>query len=173
MAGTQGQGSNKPPISLLLVEGATDELFYKRIKDSYLTSEGCRVIIRDLEGLFNINKKVVSSIVGYCDNHPDELVRVYCCLDRESRTGKTPGFDRKTVIREIDARNVQAVLSINTIIATQQIESWFFWDMVTIYKYLGVPRARRKKKAYRPPEKYTYHDMIALFRKADSTPKCN
>jgi hypothetical protein len=165
VATTQGQGSSKPPVSLLLVEGDTDELFYKRIKDSHLTSEGCRVIIRNLEGLFNINKKVVNDVVGYCYKHPDELVRVYCCLDRESRTGKVPGLDLKTVIREIDARNVQSVLSINTIIATQQVEIWFFWDMVTIYKYLEVPRARRKKNAYRPPEKYTYHDMIKLFRK--------
>ena len=93
-----------------------------------------------------------------------ELVRIYCCLDRESRESKTPGFELKTIIREIHERNIKSVLSIDKIIATQQIESWFFWDMETIYKYLKVARSRRKKKAYRPPEKYTYHDMIKLFR---------
>ena len=36
--------------------------------------------------------------------------------------------------------------------------------METIYKYLKVENSQRRKSAYRPPERYTYHDMIKLFR---------
>jgi len=160
----QGKGYHKPPISLLLVEGETDELFYYRIKESCLDSKKYRVTIRNLKGIFNINKKVINKVEEYCEKHTDELVRIYCCLDRESREGKTPGFELKTIVREIHECNIESVLSIDAIIATQQIESWFFWDMETIYKCLRVARSRRKKNAYRPPDRYTYHDMIRLFR---------
>jgi hypothetical protein len=162
VAKAQGKVNHKNPISLLLVEGDTDELFYKRIKNSFLNNH--RITIRNLEGLFNINKKVVNAIYNYCQQHKDEQVKVYCCLDRESREGKTPGFKLKTIIRDIHKYDIRFVLSIDAIIATQQIESWFFWDMETIYKYLKVARSRRRKNAYRPPERYTYHDMIKLFR---------
>ena len=161
MTRAQGNGSHKPPVSLLLVEGETDELFWKRVKSKSLNSY--RVIIKELKGLFNINKKATDKIVEYCDKHTDELVRIYCCFDRESRDGRTPGFELKTIIREIRERNISSVLSIDEIIATQQTESWFFWDIDTIYKYLEVPHSRRKKNAYRLPKKYTYHDMIKLF----------
>ena len=164
MAKAQGKGHNKTPISLLLVEGETDEMFYYRIKESCLAAKKYRVTIRNLKGLFNINKKVINKVDEYCEKHTDELVRIYCCLDRESREGNTPGFKLKTIVKEICERNIESVLSIDAIIATQQIESWFFWDMVTIYKYLKVKHSQRKKNAYRPPEKYTYHDMIKLFR---------
>ena len=164
MAKAQGKENHKTPISLLLVEGETDELFYYRIKKSYLASKKYRVTIRNLKGLFNINKKVINKVEEYCEKHTDELVRIYCCLDRESREGKTPGFEQKTIVREIYKRNIESVLSIDAIIATQQIESWFFWDMETIYKCLKVKHSQRKKNAYRPPDRYTYHDMIKLFR---------
>ena len=169
MAKAQGKGYHKPPISLLLVEGETDELFYYRIKESCLASKKYRVTIRNLKGLFNINKKVINKVEEYCEKHTDELVRIYCCLDRESREGKTPGFELKTIVRKIRERNIESVLSIDAITATQQIESWFFWDMETIYKCLKVKHSQRKRNAYRPPDRYTYHDMIKLFRNHGKT----
>ncbi len=162
MAKAHGKENHKAPISLLLAEGETDELFWQRVKNSSLNS--CRITTKDLKGNFNINEKVVDKAVEYCGKHTDELVKVYCCIDRESRNDKPPGFELKTIVREILERNIKSVLSVDKIIATQQIESWFFWDMETIYKCLKVPRSQRKKNAYRPPERYTYHDMIKLFR---------
>ncbi len=167
MAKAQGKENHKTPISLLLVEGETDELFWQQVKDNSLRS--CRIIIKDLKGNFNINEKVVDKVVEYCEKHIDELVRIYCCIDRESRNGKPPGFELKTIIREIHERNIESVLSIDAIIATQQIESWFFWDMETIYKCLKVKHSQRKRNAYRPPDRYTYHDMIKLFRNHGKT----
>ncbi len=162
MAKAQGKGYHKTPISLLLAEGETDELFWEQVKNSSLNS--CRVIVKELKGNFNVNEKVVDKALEYCEKHTDELVRIYCCIDRDSRNGKPPGFELKTIVREIHKYSIESILSIDKIIATQQIESWFFWDMETIYKYLKVARSRRRKSAYRPPSKYTYHDMIKLFR---------
>lgn len=163
MARAHGKGAPKIPISLLLVEGDTDVIFYERVKAAYLSTGQCRVVIQNLEGLFNINKKVVNKLHDYCDHHRDEVVKAYCCVDRESRDGKTPGLDLGIIIRNIREKQIEAVLSIDKIVATQQIESWFFWDIDGIYKCLRTPRARRRK-AYRPPERYTYRDMIRLFR---------
>ncbi len=162
MARTQGR--TKAPISLLLVEGDTDVLFYKRVKADYLDKENLRVTIRNLEGLYNINRKIVDKLDSFCDHNRDEIVRAYCCVDRESRYGKTPGLDLDVIIRNIREKQICGVHSVDAIVATQQIESWFFWDIEGIYKCLRVPHARRKKNAYRPPEKYTYRDMIKLFR---------
>jgi len=167
MGRAQGKGSTKPPISLLLVEGDTDVIFWTRIKAAHLNE--CRIIIRNLEGNFNINRKVIDKVDGFCETHTDEYVRVYCCLDRESREGKVPGFELRTIRREIQQRNISSVLSIDAILATQQIECWFFWDIETIYTHLKVPRPRRRTNAYRPPKRYTYHDMVKLFRDYNKT----
>lgn len=56
------------------------------------------------------------------------------------------------------------VLSVDTIIATTMIESWFFYDIEGIYKFLRVPRARRNPKKYKPPEKFTHIDLSTLFK---------
>jgi len=169
VARAQGKGSTKSPISLLLVEGDTDVIFWTRIKAAYLNE--FRITISNLEGNFNINKKVLCKVDGFCETHSDEHVRVYCCLDRESRYGKVPEFNLRTIRREIQERNIRSVLSVDAIIATQQIESWFFWDIETIYTYLPVPRSHRRINAYRPPERYTYHDMVKLFREYNKTYK--
>lgn len=144
MARAQGKGSTKSPISFLLVEGDTDVIFWTRIKSAHLNE--CRITIRNLEGNFNINKKVLDKVEGFCETHTDEQVRVYCCLDRESRHGKVPGFDLRTISREIQQRSIRSVLSIGAIRATQQIESWFFWDIETIYTHLKVPRSRENER---------------------------
>jgi hypothetical protein len=148
------------PVSLLLVEGETDEIFYNQIKSRHLCQ--CRIVIKNLKGLYSINSKVIDTISSYVASR-DEYIRVYCCLDRESRYGNVPDFDLQGIKNKIIQCNITGVLSIDTIIATQQLESWFFYDLENIYKFLSVPRSRRNSTAYQPPEKYTYGDLQALF----------
>ena len=158
---------NQQPPSLLLVEGETDEIFYERIKKDYL--KDCRVIIHDLKGLFNVNKKVVNKIVSASQKNKGTGFRIYCCLDRESRDGRTPGFDMNVIKKQIKDRNIKGLISIDAIITTQQIESWFFYDITNIYKFLKVPKAKRKANAFSPPEKYTYKDFQRLFERYGKT----
>jgi len=158
---------DKKPMSLLLVEGDTDEIFYKQLKNSSIKE--CRVTIQNLQGVYNINKKVINDIVDYVQRHKDEKVRVYCCLDRDSRYGQVPEFDIKKIRKYLKNENIKAILSINLIIATQQIESWFLYDIEGIFEYIKVPRSQRNPKAFRPPEKFGYRHLQRLFEKYGKT----
>jgi hypothetical protein len=167
MSQKDGKDVTKKPVSFLLAEGSTDEIFYNKVKVSHLRD--CRATIRELHGLRNINAKVIDQIVGYIQAHKDEVIRVYCCLDRESRYGEVPGFDIKKVEKYIKDCNLTSVLSIDLITATQQIESWFFYDIEGIYVYLKVPKSKRSLNAFRPPEKCGYRDLQRLFERYGKT----
>jgi len=149
------------PLSLLLVEGDTEKVFYERVKGQCL-KDLRRVKLEQIKGLFNVNKKILAKIKGKYNN---EIVRVYCCLDRESRYARTPGFDLKLIKVELKRSGAKNVLSINAIIATRMIESWFFYDLGNIYKFLRVPRAQRRANAYQPVEGYGVDDLKRLFRR--------
>lgn len=161
------QNVTKKPVSLLLVEGDTDMLFYKRIKNASLKE--CRTTIRNLGGLYNINKKAINGIVNYVKQHRDEVIRVYCCLDRDSRYREITEFDIKKVKKYITDEKIKSVLSIDLIKATQQIESWFFHDIEGINQFLKVPRAQRNLSAFKPPEKFGYKDLQRLFERYGKT----
>ncbi len=168
MATEVGQSkSEKQPVSLLLVEGDTDEVFYKRIKK--LCLGGCRSIVKNLEGLYNINAKVVDSIGTYVRQHKDESIRVYCCFDRESRYGEVPEFNIKRVKKYLKDEDLNRTLSINVITATLHIESWFFYDIEGIYEFLRASKSQRKPNVFKPPEKFGYKDLQKLFERYEKT----
>ena len=158
----RGKQKSKHPLSLLLVEGYTDQVFYDLVKKNFLID--CRVTLFNIKGLYNVNNDIIDKTLDFCQKHNDEKVRAYCCLDRESRYGQTPGFDLE-VIRKYIKEKTNSVLSIDAIIATQQIESWFFYDIVGIYKFLKVPKAKRRPRRYQPPERFGYRDLQKLFER--------
>ena len=146
-------------LSVLLVEGPTERLFYGRIKRRYLEGN-CACTIEPMNGLFNINEKVLHALAT---RNTDRQVRAYCCFDRESRYAPTPGFDLRFIRAQLKKDGIRNVLSLDAIIATQMIESWFFHDYPGICAYLKVPRSRRNPKAYVPVERYRVKDLKALF----------
>jgi hypothetical protein len=146
---------------VLLVEGPTEAIFYGRIKDKYLKGY-CACKIEPIGGLFNVNDKVLHALKT---KNTDRLVRAYCCLDRESRYAQTPAFDLKFIRAELKRVHAKNVLSVDQIIATQMIESWFFHDIMGIYKYLRVPQANRNPRAYIPVDKFHVDDLKNLFRR--------
>jgi len=168
MAKGNNPQASKNPMSLLLVEGKTDEIFYKRIKADYLLDIRCSVR-KNLQGLFGINKKVINHTINYLEQHKDEKIRIYCCLDAESRYGTTPGFDIGRIKKYFKDNKMIRVLSIDVIKATIQIESWFFYDIEGIFEFLRVPKPQRKPNEWIPPEKYGYKDLQNLFEKYDRT----
>jgi len=162
-----GKKHTKPPLSLLLVEGETDEIFYNRIKAVSLPD--CRAVVQNMKGLYNINQKIVDKIFRYLQEHRDERIRVYCCFDRESQYGEVPGFDLKWIKKRLKELGLTKTLSVDEIIATKQIESWFFYDINNIFVYLKVPRSKRNAKRYTPCKKYGYKDLQKLFEKNGKT----
>jgi hypothetical protein len=157
------RAKTKQPISLLLVEGETEEVFYQRVKDEFLKGYRCKVIC--IGGLYNVNRKIVNKVFRYQQCHSDELIRVYCCLDKESRYGMTPDFDIAIIKKRLLEIRIKRVLSVKKIIATQDIESWFFHDLDGIYRYLKVKRSDRNPQKYNPPERYNNEHLKKLFSK--------
>jgi hypothetical protein len=144
-------------LSVLLVEGPTEVVFYEKIKELFLKSTK----IEHLEGNFNINKKVLQKTIN---KNSDRLVRVYCCVDRESRYEKVPGLDLKLIRNEVVSKKCKNVLSVDRIIATKMLESWFFYDVPGIYAYLKTPRSKRVVRKFQPPEKNDWRVLDKLYK---------
>lgn len=149
-------------LSVLLVEGPTEVVFYKKIKRLYLKS----TTIEHIGGNWNINKKVLDRITH---RYSDRPVRVYCCVDRESRNGRVPGLDLHFIRREIVSKNLDDILSIDSIIAIQMLESWFFYDVSGIYKYLKTPNSKRTVRKFKPPEKNDWRVLYRLYKQNGKT----
>lgn len=149
-------------LSVLLVEGPTEVVFYNKIKKLYLKS----TTIEHLEGNWNINKKVLDRITH---KYSDRPARIYCCVDRESRNGQVPGFDLDFIRKEIVSKKLHNVLSVDSIIATIMLESWFFYDVPGIYKYLKTPKAKRTVKKFKPPEKNDWRVLDKLYKQNGKT----
>lgn len=154
----------KPPkiLSVLLVEGPTDVIFYNEIKRLYLKS----TTIEHIGGNFNINNKVLDRITN---KYSDRPVRVYCCVDRESRYGQVPGFDLDLIRKDIVSKSLGNILSVDSIVAIQMLESWFFYDVPGIYKYLKTPKAKRTVKKFKPPEKNDWKVLNRLYKQYGKT----
>lgn len=159
MADPQAGQHPEGPLSVLLVEGDTDLIFYDRVKELCLDASN-RATVGQIAGLFNVNLKILNALVT---RHRGERIRAYCCLDRESRYAQTPEFDLAFIRSELRARGTTNVLSVDAIIATQMIESWFLYDIMGIYRFLRIPKVKRNPKAYRPPERFRETDLKALF----------
>jgi len=155
----KGAASQKP-LSVLLVEGPTEVVFYERVKRLYLGD--CRVVIEHIEGNFNVNAKVLDRLVA---KYGDVPTRAYCCLDRESRYAKVPGLDLRFIERELAGKGADSILSVDAVIAKQMIESWFFHDVDGIFAHLRVPKKERKPRKWRPAERFRVEDLKALFRR--------
>jgi hypothetical protein len=150
--------------ALIFVEGDTEEEFYQVVCDGYLG--GVRKKVLNLGGNFNIHKKVLDKTFYFLDKHPKSMVRVYCCIDRESRDHNPP-LDVDFLIETINKKpGKRRILSVDKIIATQMIESWFFHDIEGIYKFLSIPKSLRKYHKFRVVEKLTHIDLSNLFRRS-------
>lgn len=77
----------------------------------------------------------------------------------------TPDFDIRVVQRRILEMQLKQVLSVNKIIATQDIESWFFYDLESICRYLGIRKSKSISRKYSPPESCNNKDLQRLFDK--------
>ncbi|MCF7954734.1 MAG: DUF4276 family protein [Phycisphaerae bacterium] len=149
-------------LSVLLVEGLTEVVFYNEIKRLFLKN----TIIEHLEGNWNINRKVLDKITY---KYSDRPVRVYCCVDRESRSGQVPGLDLIAIKEELTSKKMDSVLSVDVIRATIMLESWFFYDIEGIYKYLKTPKPKRTTKKFKPPEKNNWRVLDRLYKQNGKT----
>ncbi|KPL23487.1 MAG: hypothetical protein AMJ75_05940 [Phycisphaerae bacterium SM1_79] len=153
------------PVSLLVLEGDTEGVFYPIVRDKYL--RGVRAELRNLKGRGNVNKDVLSEIYKYTYNNRSDLVRAYCCVDTERQKQSATPFDLDFVREQVRIRQMARVLSLDAILGDPDIESWFFYDIDGIYKSLCAKKSQRSTKKYRNPQNFSKKDLQQLFRRFD------
>ena len=158
---------NRPPVkpaALLVLEGDTEEVFYTILRDEFLG--GIRIDLRNIKGRGNINKDLLAEIYKFTYNNRNDLVRAYCCLDTESQNQSATPFDLEVVRENVKAsKDMRQVLSVDAILANPEIESWFFYDIEGIYKFLNAKKSQRNIRKYTNPQKLSKKDLQQLFRK--------
>jgi len=151
------------PYSILFVEGDTEVIFYRRMKNEICP--GINATIKNLGGLWDINKKVLDKSTTILEAHPDKQFRVEICIDRESRSGKSQ-IDIEIIRKELNQYGNMIHNGVFLCEAVQDIESWFFHDIEGIYRHLRIPLRKLKKSTYKPVEKLNHRVLGKLFKSA-------
>jgi len=152
------------PVSLLVLEGYTEAIFYSVIRDAFLG--GIRVELRNMKGQGNVNKDVLSEILKYTYNNAADLVRAYCCIDTERQKRSATPFDLALVRQKIQENTqMERILSVDAILADPDIESWLFYDINGIYKFLRARKSQRISSKYANPNSLCKKDLQTLFRR--------
>lgn len=157
-------GTIKEPLSVLLVEGDAEELFYGRIAEDYFQNLSYKLV--NIHGGGSMLKRTLASALPPIAPDENFKIRIYCCIDNESEYKEAPDFDLQSIQQACTKKNLKNILSVDAIVANQMIESWFFYDLESIYNYLKVPVDKRQPlDKYSTPTKCRKRDLIELFHK--------
>jgi hypothetical protein len=152
---------------LFIYEGETEAEFYKKFFNHYVPERTIRRNYGNLKGVYSINKKVNSKIEAYLlDNksHECNSIHVFVAYDREGPR-ETETLLNIDALRKKFIKKRSRIISINEIIATQDLESWFFHDIDGIYKFLKVPKQKRNHSAYPNVEATNNRILSDLFHR--------
>lgn len=139
-------------------------VFYSIIRDAFMS--GIKVELRNIKGQGNVNKDILSEIFKYTRNNRNDLVRAYCCIDTEKQKQSATPLDLSFVRQQIQDRTQMAsVLSVDGILADPEIESWLFYDIDGIYKFLKAKNSQRTLSKYVNPKNLCKKDLQTLFKR--------
>ena len=155
--------SSKKPVSLLILEGETEEVFYSIVRDKYLS--GLRVKLTSIKGQGNINRQILAKLFGFLKNNTGDLVRGYCCIDTERGKNSATPLDVTRIKKTIIEKGMRQVLGVEPILADPEIESWFFYDIDGIYRFLKTPNEKRNTRKYSSPKNYGKKELQDLFHR--------
>jgi hypothetical protein len=154
---------------LFLYEGETEAEFYQKIFTEYVPPRKIRRNYSNLKGVYSLNDKVRSRIDSYLLNgsfDDRKNIHVFVAYDREG-TKNTETLLNIDQIKTEYINPSSRISSINEIVATQDLESWFFHDLEGIYKFLRVPNAKRNYSQYNNIEATNNRILSALFHRFD------
>jgi len=170
------------PVSLLVYEGETEEIFYPIVREKYLRR--LRYDHSCIKGQGRTNLQIINAAITFCLNNPSEYLRVYSCIDTErGKQGIVPfdinyvrsqiaDMEKTRIVNNLGIKKVRQIkrqiLSITAIQADPDIESWFFYDIEGIYKFLRAPKSKRNIKKYTTPSQFGKKDLKRLFRQFDN-----
>ncbi len=160
--------NQNPKSFLFLYEGYTEKEFYDKIFDAYLPKRKIRIHKYNLKGIGNnLNKKVRRRIHGFLtDKRKTQETEVYIIIayDREGTRAIDTLLNIDKLRTEFITQKKSRIKGISEIVATQDLESWFFHDMNGIYNYLKVPKKSRTL-VISDVEKTNNRVLAQLFRK--------
>ncbi|MEH3114418.1 hypothetical protein [Pedobacter terrae] len=133
---------------LFLFEGDTEGEFYQKFFNLNIPPRSVRINKGNLHGVYSLSIKVENKIQAYLTNKDyDDFksIHVIVAYDREGIRSKQPLLDISGLRKKFISKKSR-IKSINHIVATQDLESWFYHDIEGIYKYLKVPTNERKYK---------------------------
>jgi hypothetical protein len=159
-----GKTQNKNSL-LFLYEGETEGEFYKLIFDKYIPSREIRRNYGNLKGVYSLNEKVTSKIESYLTNPAFQScnqIYVFVAYDREGTREVESQLDLVGLNKRY---KVSRIVEIKEIVATQDLESWFFHDLEGIYKHLKVPNSQRNLNAYPNVEATNNRILSGLFHR--------
>lgn len=154
----------------IFLEGKTEDVFYKKIAERYLKSISKEY--KNLKTGTNINKEIAKHlyhIIKDSSNSKYDLY-VYAFIDKEGAKNDTSEFDADAILKALKEEkvNIKNIKKIDAIEAVFMIESWFFYDIEGICKYINLECTETLKKNYSNTEKFKHTDLAALFKKGKS-----
>lgn len=166
-----GKNDKNPNSVLFLVEGYTEVEFYNRIFDIKIPPRKIRINKKNMKGNWAINKKIRNAINELLDDKSkkDQVnIYVFVAIDREGTREKEPEscINIDGLKKEFIKNKKSRIKDISEIVATQDLESWFFHDIDGIFDYLNVPENQRNSAKYADVEKNTNNKVLSqLFKK--------
>jgi hypothetical protein len=159
-----------PNTIFFLYEGDTEREFYNIIFKKHLSYRKIRLAYKNLKGITtNINRKISGAIIDHSEKHPERKnIHVFIAIDREGPRTLKPLIDIITLKKQFIKKDSQ-ISSIHAIIATQDFESWLFFDIEGIFKFLGCNLKKCPIKTYSNVEKTNNRTLSQLFRKHGKT----
>lgn len=145
-------------VALLLVEGDTEEEFYKELAKLKFNSVPKK--IKNLKGNYNVNAKILDAASQFSINNADDTFDVYVCIDQE-KLGE-PAYSHDRVCRELAA--ISGFRSIYPVVAILMLESLFFIDIDGLYSYLRSGRSHRNPRKYSNYRHLNAKDLNRLFK---------
>lgn len=162
-----GHMGKNPNSILFLYEGETEEDFYKKIFKKFIPERAIRHNFGNLKGIYNVTEKVGNKIKSYLDNKSFldcNDIHVFVAIDREGERSQPPML-RLTELKKKFIYAGSRIKNIHPLIATQDLEAWFFHDLEGIYRHLQVPVKQRRKNAYPNKDKLNNRILSELFHR--------
>lgn len=152
---------NKSRCLVLIVEGATDRVFYARVVEKYFPREWKRkgeLILINFKTVGRIsNKSVVSWVESFLKNQPAvKGLDVIVTYDRDGDFNTPDKIDCKIIKSQLG----KGIFHVEQIIATRELESWFHYDVEGLYDFFGKPKGKRKSNPYPSPHSLSADDLV-------------
>lgn len=159
--------ASNPNSILFLYEGETESEFYKTFFEN-LPQREVKISRSNLKGVYGLNDKVRSKIKSYLRNKAYDSckqIHVFIAYDRDGDRDSVLALDIDSLQKEFVSVKQSRISSINQVVATQDLESWFFHDLLGIYKFLRVSVSKRNMKAFPNVEATNNYILSDFFHK--------